>query len=398
MPCVADSKRRGYGEDSIYFDHASDCRDGQHHRGCQGRWRGSVSLGFGADGRRIRRKVSGRTKTEIKDKLQLLHDELREGIRSSPRYTVQNAVDDWLAHGLDGRSAKTVSTNREVLAPLTALIGDAKLKELTATDVRVALAQLAISRSTRAVHMARSSLVRVIRYAEANDLAGRNVAALVTPPRGLEGRPSKSLTVEQAQALVKAAETSRLHAYIVLCLLTGCRTEEARALRWDHVDLDGVPDADPPIPPHVAVWRSVRSHGDVKTQKSRRTLRLPIAVMKALRAHKVKQMEDRLLAGALWQDHGLVFASAVGTPLDPSHVRRAFRKVCDTAGIGMNWSPRELRHTFVSIMSEQGVPVEEIARLVGHSTTATTEAVYRRELRPVISTGAEVMDTIFKIR
>jgi hypothetical protein len=41
---VADSKRRGYGEDSIYFDHASDCRDGQHHRGCQGRWRGSISL------------------------------------------------------------------------------------------------------------------------------------------------------------------------------------------------------------------------------------------------------------------------------------------------------------------------------------------------------------------
>jgi len=56
-----------------------------------------------------------------------------------------------------------------------------------------------------------------------------------------------------------------------------------------------------------------------------------------------------------------------------------------------------LRHTFVSIMSEQGVPVEEIASLVGHSTTATTEAVYRQELRPVISTGAEVMDTIFKI-
>ncbi len=265
---MADGKRRGYGEDSIYFDHASDCRDGQHHRGCQGRWRGSVSLGFGANGRRIRRKVSGRTKTEIKDKLQLLHDELREGIRSSPRYTVHNAVDDWLAHGLDGRSAKTVSTNREVLAPLTALIGSAKLKELTAADVRAALAQLATSRSTRAVQMAHNSLIRVIRYAEANDLAGRNVAALVTPPKGLEGRPSKSLTLEQAQALVKAGEASRLHAYIVLCLLTGCRTEEARALTWDYVDLDGNPDADPPVPPHIAVWRSVRSHGDVKTQKS----------------------------------------------------------------------------------------------------------------------------------
>jgi integrase len=203
--------------------------------------------------------------------------------------------------------------------------------------------------------------------------------------------------MRQAQALVKAAETSRLYAYIVLCLLTGCRAEEARALRWDHVDMDGDPNADPPVPPHLAVWRSVRSHGDVKTQKSRRTLRLPMAAVQALKVHKVKQAEDRLLAGALWQDHGLVFPSAVGTPLDPSHVRRAFRKVCETAGIGANWSPRELRHTFVSIMSEQGVPSEEIARLVGHSTTATTEAVYRRELRPVISTGAEVMDTIFSI-
>jgi integrase len=52
-------------------------------------------------------------------------------------------------------------------------------------------------------------------------------------------------------------------------------------------------------------------------------------------------------------------------PLDPSHLRRAFRNICVSAGIGENWTPRKLRHTFVSIMSEQGVPVEEIARLVG---------------------------------
>jgi integrase len=390
-------KRRGYGEDSIYFEHTSDCRDAQHHRSCLGRWRGSVSLGFGPGGKRVRRKVSGRTKTEVKGKLQSLHDELREGICSSPTYTVQNAVDDWLAHGLDNVSAKTISTNQEVLTPLTALIGAAKLRELTAADVRGALARLAITRSTRTVQMARNGLARAIRYAEANDLVGRNVAALVSPPRGLEGRPSRSLTLPQAQALIKAAETSRLHAYVVLCLFTGCRTEEARALCWDYVDLDGDPDAEPPVPPHVAVWRSVRSHGDVKTQKSRRTLRMPVAVVDALNAHKAKQVQDRLLAGALWRDHGLVFASVVGTPLDSSHVRRAFRKVCTAAGIGENWSPRELRHTFVSIMSEQGVPVEEIARLVGHSTMSTTETVYRRELRPVISTGAEVMDNVLRV-
>jgi len=82
---------------------------------------------------------------------------------------------------------------------------------------------------------------------------------------------------------------------------------------------------------------------------------MPMAVADALKAHKAQQAEDRLLAGDLWRDHGLVFASVVGTPLDPSHVRRTFRNTCIAAGIGESWSPRELRHTFVSIMSEWGV-------------------------------------------
>ena len=72
-----------------------------------------------------------------------------------------------------------------------------------------------------------------------------------------------------------------------------------------------------------------------------------------------------------------------------------YKRVCKAAGIGEDWTPRELRTSFVSLMSDAGVPVEEIARLVGHSGSRTTEVVYRRELRPVITTGAEVLDKIF---
>ena len=74
-----------------------------------------------------------------------------------------------------------------------------------------------------------------IRHAEADDLAGCNVAALVKSPQGRSGRPSKSFTLAQAKALLAAAEGTRLDAYVVLSLLVGIRTEEARALRWDHV-------------------------------------------------------------------------------------------------------------------------------------------------------------------
>ena len=60
-----------------------------------------------------------------------------------------------------------------------------------------------------------------------------------------------------------------------------------------------------------------------------------------------------------------------------------------------NWTPRELRHSFVSIMSDNGVPIETIADLVGHASTAVTEEVYRHQLKPVITMGAETMNTIF---
>ena len=94
-------------------------------------------------------------------------------------------------------------------------------------------------------------------------------------------------------------------------------------------------------------------------------------------------------------DHGLVFASQAGTPLDASHVRRSFKAITRKAGLGENWTPRELRHSFVSIMSDNGVPIETIADLVGHASTAVTEEVYRHQLKPVITKGAETMNTIF---
>jgi integrase len=157
-----------------------------------------------------------------------------------------------------------------------------------------------------------------------------------------------------------------MHAYIVLSLLCGIRTEEARALRWAHVDLDGDPAARPPVPPHVAVWRSVRTHGETKTERSRRTLGLPAAAVQALRAWAGSQAGERLAAGDGWQDTGLVFTNHLGAALDAGNVRKMFKRVCAEAGAGDGWTPRELRTTFVSLLSHQGVSIEEIARLAGH--------------------------------
>ena len=372
---TAGARRRGRNEGSIYKDEA------------KGRWYGAISLGYGPDGTTWRRhKVSGRTRAEVAAKLKQLQAEQDSGVQPEHSYTVQRAVDDWLAEGLDGRSAKTVRLNHDMLKPLTAVIGGIELRMLTAHDVRRALVQLAAVRSSRTVVIAHNALTRALRHAEANRHVMHNVAALVDTPKGQSGRPSKALTAEQAAAVLKAAEGSMLGAYLVLCLMTGIRTEEARALRWDHVNLDAA---------SIAVWRSVRLGGDTKTSKSRRTLGLPQAAVEALRKHRVRQDEKKLAAGELWRDHGLVFTTTIGTELDAANVRRYFRRICKAAGIGDDWTPRELRTSFVSLLSASGVPVEEIARLAGHSSSRTTEVVYRKELRPVLVKGAEVMDQIF---
>ncbi len=91
-----------------------------------------------------------------------------------------------------------------------------------------------------------------------------------------------------------------------------------------------------------------------------------------------------------------MFTTQLGAVLDPANVRKMFKRVCREAGIGDGWTPRELRTSFVSLMSHRGVRIEEIARMAGHASTRTTEVVYRRELRPMITTGAEIMDEVFR--
>ena len=388
----AKGQRRGHGEDSIYWDSSKR------------RYVGAVSLGFAPAGARIRRKVTGRTKAEVRSKLRELHQEVDRGLRPKQGYTVNDALDDWLAHGLDGVSARTVTLYQGTIVPLLSeQMGMVKLRDLTAGDVQDALTAVAARMSTRTVQISRNVLVRAIRRAERDGLAARNVAALVKPPKGQRGgRPSKSLTLEQATALMEAATGTRLEAYITLSLLTGLRTEEARALLWDHVvawaggQWQPVPEAGFDHKQFaVLVWRSDRAGGDTKTPRSRRTLALARRCVAALRDHRARQAADRLAAGLLWQDHNLVFASTVGTPLDDHNVRRQFRKITESAGLGTTWVPRELRHTFVSLLSAHGVPVEAIALLAGHNQSATTELVYRHQIVPALTRGAEVMDQIF---
>ncbi|WP_194960715.1 site-specific integrase [Streptomyces sp. NRRL B-1677] len=392
------TKRRSRGDGGLHWDAKRQ------------RWIATASLGFDPAGKRIVKRASGRTKTAAKDKLKEVLRDYEDGLAIAPTgYTVKDAVTDWLAYGLAGRDPQTVKTNTILCnTHVIPALGARKLRDLSADDVDKWLADKAKVLSTRSLEAIRSCLNRSVKRAMARDKVKRNVVELCSVPEGRPGRPSKSLTLKQAEAVLAAAEDSPLYAYIVVSLLTGGRTEEMRPLRWDHVDLDGDPDATPEVPPHIAVWRSVRRSGDTKTKKSRRTLALPGRAIDALKIQWERQGWQRVAAGEQWQENGLVFTSAVGTELDAANVRREFRKILAQAARVPDmeqpelyeikpeeWTTRETRTSFVSILSDHGIPLEEISRLVGHSSTAVTEEVYRKQIRPVIQTGAVAMDGIF---
>ena len=106
-------------------------------------------------------------------------------------------------------------------------------------------------------------------------------------------------------------------------------------------------------------------------------------------------IRDRALRRNQWNESNLVFSDRYGKELTAQSVRRTLAVALRLAGLPVEWTPRELRHSFVSLMSANGASIELIARLVGHTTTATTEAVYRHELRPVITEGAEIIGKAF---
>ncbi len=384
------AKRRSPGEGGVHWDESRQ------------RWIGTVSIGFSPAGKRVNRKFSARTKTEAMAKLKALIRERDSGIpNESCTYTVQDAVNDFLEFGLTNRSDATRKKARALCAlHIIPSLGHKKLKDLTAQDVDRWLVRLSTKLASSTLSNVRSYLDRSVRRAFARDLVRRNVVTLTTLPRGQAGRASKGLTWAQARAILSEAEESPLYAYIVVSLLTGARTEEVRALTWANVDLIGDPDLEPPTPPHIAVWRSIREDGDTKTRSSKRSLALPEKCITALNSHRIKQIERRKAAGNKWKDHDLVFCSSRGTLLDAANVRRAFRTAIKGATgvdglVPADWTPQELRHSFVSLLSDRGIPIEHIAQLLGHRSTGVTETVYRHQLRPVIDHGAVAMNKWF---
>ena len=156
LGCHHQAPRRRRGEDGISFEHRGPCSDPSRHRHCPGLWRGELTLGYTGDGKRTAAESQRQDQGRRGGQAPRPAYQLDKGVTPKAgyaHYTVRQAAADWLAHGLDGRSPKTITKNQNVLAPILAVIGARKLRDLTADDVRQALAAMAGGYSTAAVRM-----------------------------------------------------------------------------------------------------------------------------------------------------------------------------------------------------------------------------------------------------
>jgi integrase len=379
--------RRGRGEGSIYWD--AD----------RGRYVGAVSYSDPDTGRRIRRKVSARTREELKDKLDALKQEKRTAGTVARRDTsTAQVVQDFLANlPPEIRSPVSVACHRNCGNRIIEALGRIQVTKLTPAQVERFLNGMARDGyATSTISMTRSVLVRSIRRAQRDGLAGRNVAELVPCPRGTR-RESRSMTLAQVEMLLTAELSQWWRAYLYTGIMCGLRPGELLGLRWEDVDTAaGVIRVRKSIKVTEHAGRMVLSLEDLKTERSRRTLEMPKAVASMLAGLRKEQAAARLAAGPAYTDMGLVFARADGTPARPTTVRHSFRRICEQAGLGDDWHPHEQRHSFVSILSDAGVDIDQIADAAGHINSNVTKTVYRHQLADKISTVARVMDSTFR--
>jgi integrase len=270
-------------------------------------------------------------------------------------------------------------------------IGHRRLRELSADDVDKVMRDLkAAGYSKSTMVRVHGEIARILRFAERRGKVMRNVATLVDVPAGPK-KQGRSLTVAQARTLLDAAVGDRLEAFYVTGLLMGLRPGELLGLSWTAVDFDAE---------RLRVHQSLkREHnklviGEPKTLRSRRTLDMPSLVVRALTVHRDRQELERSDAGDQWVETGLVFTTLLGTPIDPSNLRREFDKLTRKASMG-HWHPHELRHSAASLLSAAGVPIEQISDVLGHEGPRTTAAVYRHLVNPSVSAGKAPMDSLF---
>jgi integrase len=380
------SSRRGAGEGAVFFVPSLN------------RWRAVITVGD-VNGKRKRVARNAKTKKEAIARLLELQRQLAEGTGiPDRRTTVIKYLQWWSETVLPWRVKESTARDYRWIVShyVEPAFGKLLLADLSALHIESLdhdLQTRGLSPSTR--RQVFSVLSGALKQAKRDHLISRSPMDGIDWPKVSRTGARDAINGESVQAIMRAAKETRLAALIHLAFSTGMRQGELLALRWNDINLEtrelqvcGTLKWRPASQGHPRWYID-----STKTEDSARLIVLAESAAEALSSWRSQQAQERLRLGPGWEDHGFVFTTPVGTPLDGSAVRKYLKELCRSAGVP-EMRFHATRHTTATLLLNEGEPLVIISKLLGHRDTGITSRIYAEVKRKPLESAAVTIDRL----
>jgi integrase len=374
--------------------------EGKITRRKDGRWETRYTV-HSAEGPK-RKVLYGKTRGAVAEKLNKALSDRSSGLTfDAVNLTVGNYLHHWLEDSVkslvdDEKMAHSTFIRYEGIVNnhLKPALGHRKLKDLSRAEVRRLYKEKGKALAPRSVDYIHVTLQKALSQAVRDDLIPRNVASGERPRSSRHQKEARALSPTQVRALLAEASGERNEAIYIAAIHTGLRKGELLGLKWTDLDLDGGT---------LSVRRSLKvtdhglDFGRTKNKASRRSVPLNKSAVAALKAHRLRQNEERLRLGELWEDQDLVFTNRVGKPINPSNLyNREYKPLLKRAGLeDERFTFHSLRHTFASALCNKRVYSKVIQSLLGHSSITQTMDTYSHLMGGMGGDAVDGLDEAF---
>ncbi len=380
---MAEKKRRGHNEGSVYYEESRD------------RWVAAVSIGPGK-----RKKFYFKTKQEALKKKNEALRELEQGtLATGSQRKLKDYLEDWIENvHKDKLRISTYVKYKKLIKYIVADLGDVWLQKLTPEQVRRFYTKMGTKKdkggrglSSKTIHEIHGVLHLALDNAVSWNYVGRNVCDLVKPPR-IVSREATPLTLEQARVLLNKVREHRLEVLLTMAVVTGMRRGELLALRWANIDFERQTLLVLHTVDYIPHYGYVET--EPKTKAGKRLISLPFFLLDMLQQHRVKLLKQQLKQGDDWENRDLVFPDLRGGYFNSNYLLRIFKKLLKEAGLP-HMHFHDLRHSAATILLSMGVNMKVIQELLGHSDVAITLGLYSHLLSSMQKEAVDKWDGVF---